>query len=382
MVQQSKKDYLAAIWGRYHRVGRRAKGRILDEFARVCRYSRKHAIALLNRPRKRPRKRPGPKPVYGSEVQQVLKALWLATDQLCSKRLKAAIPIWLPFYEQRHGVLSEDVRLGVMQISAATMDRLLKPIRIRYGKQGRCGTKPGTILKQHIPVRTDNWDITKPGYLEADTVAHCGGSLEGNFIWSLTFTDIFSGWTENRACWNHGAHAVLTQLKDVETKLPFAILGFDTDNGSEFLNWHLMAYLNKRSRPVGWTRSREYRKNDNAHVEQKNWTHVRQLLGYDRIEIPEAVALINDLYASWNELQNFFLPSMKLDRKKREGSKIIRSYKTTQTPLQRLLESAHVDAGQKTTLELRRNSLNPFDLKKEIDHKLRKVWDSVRSSRI
>ena len=172
------------------------------------------------------------------------------------------------------------------------------------------------------------------------------------------------------------------RLKDVETKLPFAILGFDTDNGSEFLNWHLMAYLNKRSRPVGWTRSREYRKNDNAHVEQKNWTHVRQLLGYDRIDVPEAVALINDLYASWNELQNFFLPSMKLDRKKREGSKIIRSYKTTQTPLQRLLESASVDAGQKTTLELRRNSLNPFDLKKEIDHKLRKVWDSVRSARI
>lgn len=375
MVQQSKKEYLEAIRSRYRRVGKRAKGLILDEFVRVCGYGRKHAISLLNRPRRRPKKRPGPKRQYGPEVQSVIKALWLATDQLCSKRLKVAIPIWLPFYEQQSGPLPALLRQKVLAISAPTMDRLLKPIRVRYGRRGICATKPGTLLKKHIPVRTDNWDITKPGYLEADTVAHCGTTLEGSFVWSLTFTDIFSGWTENRACWNHGAHAVLTQVKSMEAALPFAILGFDTDNGSEFLNWHLMAYLNKRARPIGCTRSREHRKNDNAHVEEQNWTHVRQLLGYDRIENPQAVARINDLYSSWNQLQNFFLPSIKLGSKSRVGSKIIRHYQPIQTPVQRLLDSTDIDDQQKDRLRQRRDSLNPFELKKEVEGKLKAVWN-------
>jgi hypothetical protein len=380
MVQQSKKEYLDAIWDRYRRVGKRAKGRILDEFTKVCSYSRKYAIALLKRPRRRLKSNPGPRPRYGADVRLVLKAIWLMTEQLCSKRLKSAIPLWLPFYEQKYGELSALVREKVLQISAASIDRMLKPVRIRYGKRGRCGTKPGTLLKQKIPVRTHNWDITKPGYLEADTVAHCGGSMEGNFVWSLTFTDIFSGWTENRACWNRGAQAVLTQIKDVENHLAFNMLGFDSDNGSEFLNWHLMKYLNQRPQAVGWTRSREYRKNDNAHVEQKNWTHVRQLLGYDRIETPEAVALINDLYASWNDLQNFFMPAIKLKTKERVGSKIKRTYQPIQTPVQRLLDCPDITEEQKTKLRLRRDSLNPLTLKKEIDRKLRKVWDAVRSS--
>ena len=380
MVQQSKKEYLVAIWGRYRRVGKRAKGRILDEFTKICGYSRKYAIALLKRPLRRPTRKSGPQPHYGQEVLQVLRSLWLMTDQLCSKRLKSAIPLWLPFYEQDHGTLPATVRNDVLKISAASIDRMLKPIRVRYGKRGRGGTKPGTLLKQKIPVRTHNWDITKPGYLEADTVAHCGGSLEGNFVWSLTFTDIFSGWTENRACWNRGAQAVLAQIKDVENHLVFNFLGFDSDNGSEFLNWHLMRYLNQRPQAVGWTRSREYRKNDNAHVEQKNWTHVRQLLGYDRIGTPEAVELINDLYASWNDLQNFFMPAIKLKAKERIGSKIKRKYHPIQTPVQRLLDCPDIPEDRKDELKTRRDHLNPLALKKEIERKLRKVWDVVRST--
>lgn len=378
MVQQSKKEYLAAIWGRYRRVGKKAKGRILDEFTEVCGYSRKYAIALLKKPLRRRPNKPGPACRYGAEVLRVLKALWLMTDQPCSKRFKHAIPIWLPHYEKEYGTLAALVRQDVLAISPASIDRLLKPVRVRRGKRGRGGTKPGSLLKQKIPVRTHNWDITKPGYLEADTVAHCGGSLQGNFVWSLTFTDIFSGWTENRACWNRGAHAVLEQLKDVENNLAFNILGFDSDNGSEFLNHHLMRYLNQRPKAIGWTRSREYRKNDNAHVEQKNWTHVRQLLGYDRIPVPEAVKAINELYASWNDLQNFFMPAIKLKAKQRVGSKIKRTYHPVQTPAQRLLDCPDISPEQKVALQNRQDALNPITLKKEVERKLRNVWDVVR----
>ncbi len=172
-------------------------------------------------------------------VFEPLKALWLACEQLCSKRLKAALPLWLPFYEAEQGALEESVRRKLLRISAATIDRLLKKERARYRGKGLCGTRPGRRLKQQIPIRTDNDDVDRPGFLEADTVAHCGNSLAGDFIWSLTFTDIFCQWTENRAVWNKGAVGVLEQVKDMEAKLPFELLGFDVDNGSEFLTHHL-----------------------------------------------------------------------------------------------------------------------------------------------
>jgi hypothetical protein len=159
------------------------------------------------------------------------------------------------------------------------------------------------LLKTQIPIRTDNWDITRPGFLEADTVAHCGGRLEGDFIWSVTYCDILSGWTCNRAVWNKGAHGIVEATRSVEASLPFELLGFDTDNGSEFLNWHLLRYFQERKKAVGFTRSRPYKKNDNGHVEQKNWTHVRQLLGYERLEDPALVGAINDLYREcWEPL--------------------------------------------------------------------------------
>jgi hypothetical protein len=225
-----------------------------------------------------------------------LKVIWLACEQMCSKRLKVAVALWLPFYEQEYGALAEPVRQKLLRMSAATIDRLLKPERARYPGKGLCGTRPGGLLKHQIPIRTDNDDVDRPGYLEADTVAHCGNSLAGDFVWSVTFTDIYSQWTENRAVWNKGAQGVLQQVKEVEAGLAFELLGFDVDNGSEFLAFHLWRYLLDRPQPVPLTRSRPYRKNDQAHVEQKNWTHVRQLLGYQRLEQPELVPLINDLY--------------------------------------------------------------------------------------
>jgi hypothetical protein len=237
--RQSKREYLLAIWERYQRVGRRFKSRILDEFCAVCGYTRKYAIGLLSRKPRRRQCKPGPRRRYDGQVLEPLKVIWLAAEQMCSKRLKAALPLWLPFYEQEHGPLVEAVRKKLLQISAASIDRLLKKERARYRGKGLCGTRPGGLLKHQIPIRTDNDDVDRPGFLEADTVAHCGNSLSGDFIWSITFTDIFCQWTENRATWNKGAEGVLGQVKDVEANLPFELLGFDVDNGSEFLCFHL-----------------------------------------------------------------------------------------------------------------------------------------------
>jgi hypothetical protein len=375
--RQSKREYLLAIWERYQRVGRRFKSKILDEFCAVCGYTRKYAIGLLSRKPRRRQRKPGPRRRYDGQVLEPLKVIWLAAEQMCSKRLKAALPLWLPFYEQEHGPLVEPVRKKLLQISAASIDRLLKKERARYRGKGLCGTRPGGLLKHQIPIRTDNDDVDRPGFLEADTVAHCGNSLAGDFIWSITFTDIFCQWTENRATWNKGAEGVLGQVKDVEANLPFELLGFDVDNGSEFLCFHLWRYLLDRPRPVPLTRSRPYRKNDQAHVEQKNWTHVRQLLGYQRLEPPELVPLINELYRTWGLLHNFFCPNLKLLSKTRKGAKTIRKYSPPQTPYQRLLESKHLSQEQKQKLQNRFQQLNPLQLKREIEQKLKLVLNKV-----
>ena len=375
--RQSKGEYLLAIWERYQRVGRRFKSKILDEFCAVCGYTRKYAIGLLSRKPRRRQRKPGPRRRYDGQVLEPLKVIWLAAEQMCSKRLKAALPLWLPFYEQEHGPLVEPVRKKLLQISAASIDRLLKKERARYRGKGLCGTRPGGLLKHQIPIRTDNDDVDRPGFLEADTVAHCGNSLAGDFIWSITFTDIFCQWTENRATWNKGAEGVLGQVKDVEANLPFELLGFDVDNGSEFLCFHLWRYLLDRPRPVPLTRSRPYRKNDQAHVEQKNWTHVRQLLGYQRLEPPELVPLINELYRTWGLLHNFFCPNLKLLSKTRKGAKTIRKYSPPQTPYQRLLESKHLSQEQKQKLQNRFQQLNPLQLKREIEQKLKSVLNKL-----
>jgi len=373
----SKREYLLAIWERYQRVGRRFKSKILDEFCAVCGYTRKYAIGLLSRKPRRRRRKPGPRRRYDGEVLEPLKAIWLAAEQLCSKRLKAALPLWLPFYEQERGPLAAPVRKKLLQMSAASIDRLLKKERARYRGKGLCGTRPGGLLKHQIPIRTDNDDVDRPGFLEADTVAHCGNSLTGDFIWSITFTDIFCQWTENRAAWNKGAQGVLEQVKDVEVHLPFELLGFDVDNGSEFLCFHLWRYLLDRPRPVPLTRSRPYRKNDQAHVEQKNWTHVRQLLGYQRLERPALVPLINELYRTWGLLHNFFCPNLKLLSKTRKGARTIRKYSLPQTPFQRLLESNHLSQEQKLKLQSQFQQLNPLQLKREIEEKLKLVLNKV-----
>jgi hypothetical protein len=339
--------------------------------------SRKHAIKLMNGQVGTGRvRRGGPRRRYGEAERRVLKRIWLGAGQPCSKLLKAALELWLPFDEKRHGCLEGPLKERLGRISSATIDRLLRPCRVAAGKRARCGTRPGTLLRTQIPVRLAfGKEVQGPGWLEADTVAHCGDDGGGDYTWSATFTDIYSQWTEARACFNRGQAAVLERVKEVEGELPFPILGFDCDNGGEFLNHHLAAHFLGRKYPVCFTRSRPYEKNDNAHVEQKNWSHVRQLVGYARLEHPEQARQLNDLYRqAWNPWRNFFCPVMKLKSKTREGSRVVRRYDPPQTPFERLKASGALHADQLRRLESLRSQFDPFTLKVQIEERLRRVF--------
>lgn len=388
MVLRSKRDYLESIRLRYRQADRKTKGLILDEFCAICGYHRKYAVRLLRKAKRktqagRPRRQPGPKSVYQHPaLVNTLKRLWFATDQMCSQKLKAAIPLWIPFYEQEFGPVADPIKEKLLQASPSTLDRLLKPYRAEHPK-GRCTTKPGTLLKNQIPIKTAHWDVTQPGFFEADTVAHCGNSMAGDFVYSLTFTDILTGWTENRATWGRGSHGVLENIRHIEAGLPFPIRGFDCDNGSEFLNHHLVRYFTNRPKhPVAFTRSRPNKKNDNAFVEQKNWTHVRQLLGYDRLDKPELVPLINDLYANeWRLYTNVFCPTLKLKSKTKINAKYRKTYESPQTPCQRVLASEGVRDEDKVSLIQTIKELNPFTLRRIIDKKLRSIFSIARLPR-
>ena len=381
MGKHERKTYLEAIRGRYRKASRAGKTRILDEFCAVCGYHRKYALRCLNRrPRRTPPRRPGRPSRYADPaVLQPLRVVWLATDQLASKRLRAALPLWLPHYEAAHGELPTEVRAKLLQMSAATIDRLLQPVRASRGRHGLCGTKPGTLLKTQIPLQVGTWDAGQPGFMEADTVAHCGDRLTGDFVWSLTMTDLYSGWTECRAVWNKGSAGVLTQIRAISAELPFALRGFDCDNGSEFLNWHLLRYFQAPHRRIQFTRSRPYHKNDNAHVEQKNWSCVRQLFGYSRFDQPALVTPMNDLYANeFRLLVNFFYPTMKLTRKTRVGAKITKQFAAPQTPAQRLLEHPAVPDQHKAWLRAQLATFDPFALSATLQRKLKKFFALVR----
>lgn len=382
MSLSAKRECLTRIHGRYQRAGRAHKQRILDEFCATCDYHRKSALRLLNRPLAAGTvpKRSGPKRIYEpAELLPVLKIVWLASDQLCSKLLKAALPEWLEHYEDPKAPLAEGLKEKLMAISPAQIDRLLRPVRVGQPKKGLSATRPGTLLRHQVPTRGGPADTSKPGAVAVDTVAHCDDTTAGDYVNSLTFTELFSGWTENRAVWNKASHAILAQVKELEGKVPFRMISFHSDNGSEFLNWPLHEYLTGRPLKVPWTRSRAYRKNDNAHCEQKNWTHVRQLLGYERFGHPELIPLLNELYGQeWSQYQNHFRPTFKLLKREKKAGKTIKTYeKKPQTPYQRLLESPEVPEPTKTRLRAQHAELDPFTLKKNIEVKLKKFFTAL-----
>lgn len=376
MSKTSKCEYVATIRQHYKVASKAVKGSLLSDIGRVCGYNRKYAIRLMNTKSvstvPHTKSRAGRKARYRhSAVVEFLKRLWIASNLACSKRLKAMIPLWLP--HDRSG-LSPQVQSLLQQISASTIDRLLAPLRHKYTKRGLATTKPGSLLKKQIPINTSQWDERRPGFLEADTVAHCGTSMAGMFVFTLNCVDLATSWSEQRALWGKGEQGVLTALQSIEQSLPFAVRGFDCDNGSEFLNWTILKHFQDRKRPVHYTRSREYQKNDNAHVEGKNWTLIRQFLGYDRFEDQRMVALLNDLYThQWRLLINFFLPSSKLVSKKPLRSKIVKHFDDPQTPYQRLLRSNVLSASKTKDLEQLFKTLDPFQLQNTITKKINRI---------
>lgn len=382
MSPKEKRSYLEQIRARYHRSSRKEKQVILDEYCKVCCYHRKHAIRLLNHPPAAPRRRTAYRSRYsGAGLRQALEWFSINTDQLCSKRLKQAMPHWLPFYERHHGAMDKEDRTLLLAMSPATIDRRLALLRRTSSHKGLCGTKPGSMLRTKIPIRSWKWKEDKAGFMQGDTVAHCGDSLEGEFVWSLDLTDIKTGWTECRGVWNKGGESVRDAVHDIRQHLPFALRGLHTDSGSEFLNNHFLRYFapHKGAR-VAFTRSRPSYRNDNPHVEQKNWAHPRQLLGYQRIADRAVLPLINDLYTNeWSLLQNHFMPSAKLLTKTRIASRYHKTYDLPQTPYQRVLNCPEVPAESKRKLRQTHATLDPIILRKAIRDKVNKIFTIIAS---
>ena len=378
MSEITRKEVLAKMRRRYVSAGLEYKGKLIDEAVELFGYHRKSAIRALRKPQRGAvavHVRGRPREYSPEQLLKPLKVIWLAALQPCGKRLVSALPEWVPAYEQDHRKLESDVRESLLSVSAATLDRLLRPARAQHRRRG--ATRPGTLLRQEIPIRTE-WSQEGAGFLEIDTVALCGGCLDDRHAWMFDGVDIQTTWVEMRALPNRSQAATLTQLQDVEQNLPFALAGLDADNGGEFINHHLVAYAHQRERPLAFTRSRPYRKNDNAHVEQKNYTHVRQWFGYERHDNPQVVGLINELCkGALGQLLNLFLPTLKLQSKRREGSKTLRVYDRAARPLHRVLERQEVSAEKKKQLRQLHQSLNPFALRRQVDQKLKEI-DSIR----
>jgi hypothetical protein len=304
-------------------------------------------------------------------LEKPLKAIWLASGQPCGKRLVAMLPEWVPAYEVDHRALSGEVRAVLLRASARTLDRLLHPLRCGLNRRG--GTRPGSLLKQSIPLRGP-WTEEGPGWVEMDTVALCGGRLDDLHAWMLDVVDIRTDWTELRALANRGQHCTLEQIRDIEAHLPFKLRGADSDNGGEFINHHLVDYFRDRPEPVCFTRSRPYHKNDNAHVEQRNWTHVRQHFGYERYDNPEVIPLLNALCTGpLGQMHNHFLCAQKLAGKVRREGKVQRRYGPAQSAYARVLAAPEVTLETKQRLQAEHSQLNPFQLAREIERQQRVI---------
>jgi hypothetical protein len=380
MTAKTKKEYARITAERYGRAEKRdEKAKILDEFCATLRCHRKTGIRKLrgvfhDRPGRRSREK-----LYSAEADALLMEVWEAYGCLCGERLHPFLAEGISVLERcGHVRAAESAKGEVLAMSCATVKRRIAGHKKRFGGgKGLSATKPGSLLKRHIPIQTQSWDLKRPGFLEMDLVAHCGGSLSGDFIFTLQTVDILTTWTERKAVMGKGQKAVFAGILDIEGKLPFPVLGYDSDNGSEFINDQLWRYC--RERGIVFTRSRPYMKKDNAHIEQKNWPLVRKVLGYDRFDTARQLALINDLYD--NELRlylNFLQPSQKLAAKERFGARIRRRYDGAKTPYQRVLECPEVPEGKKAELRALYETLDPVRLKRRIDEKIKVIISLVR----
>ena len=378
MSLNARRELIRSVAGRYAGASHAEKMQILDEFTASTGYHRKYAISIL---KAFPRSEKCIKKVkqarckkYNSEVQSAFVFVWEAAGRICTKRLIPFLPEIVEVLEHKgHLDLAEETRSLLLAMSAATADRLLAPIRRAERGRGRSTTRPGSLLKHQVPIRTfADWDDLRPGFVEADLVAHCGGSVAGSYLHTLTVTDVSTGWTECLAIPYREQMVVLQSLKKGRERLPFPLLGLDTDNGSEFLNYTLLAYCDQES--ITFTRSRAYKKNDQCHVEQKNGSIVRRFIGYERFEGLAPCRILSLLYQVLRLYVNFFQPSMKLLSKKREKGRITKKYDTARTPYQRTLASDQVSKTVKAKLRKEYRSLDPIALLSQIQALQDRLW--------
>jgi hypothetical protein len=381
MSKETKEQILARLRRRYRTAGAPHKSKLLDQAVELLGYHRKAAIRALRPPPSKEQARKAnlvlgrPKTYHPESLLPILKPIWFSAFQPCGSRLHALLPEWLPAYEVDHRRIDPDLRQCLLGASARTLDRLIAPLRVGLARRG--GTRPGNLLRQSIPIR-GTWTEEGPGWLEIDTVALCGGALDDRHLWMLDAVDIRTDWTELRALENRGQACTLQQIAHLEASLPFALLGLDSDNGGEFINHHLVAYLGQRPKPVLFTRGRPYKKNDNARVEQRNWTHVRQHFGYERYDNPAVAPLMNGLCAgALGQLLNHFLPTHLLQEKRRKGKRTVRVYGPALTPYSRVLAASEVSPAKRTELRQLHEQLNPFALVREVERQ-KKVINAQR----
>lgn len=368
---EARQQYLQQMRDRYVVAGRAARSALLDEAVAMTGYHRKTLIRRFTRVLEPRRRRRGRRRQYGPMVVAALRALWRAAGYPWAVRLKALLPVWLPRARTRLR-LTPAVEAQLRQISPRQMDRLLQADKRQVRRRLYGRTKPGTLLKHQVPLRTDRWDVTTPGYTEVDLVAHSGDRADGEFAHTVNQTDIVTTWVESRAVLGKSQVHVQQALEAMRHGLPFRLRGIDSDNGSEFLNAHLVRYC--RGLAVQFTRGRPYKKDDNAHIEQKNWTHVRKLVGYERYDTEAAVVALNAVYAELRLFQNLFLPTVKLVRKVRVGARTRRHYDPAQTPLDRVRACPEADRTKVAALVALRARLDPFVLATRIDRLLERVY--------
>ena len=370
MSQRSKKEVLERIRARYLKASKAEKQIILDELTATTGYNRKYAIRVLRHPRRsKGLKKAGRKRRYTGETIQILEQLWEMGGRLCSKRLHPFLPEWIRKLEECGEIsLTQEVKAQLLSMSRSTIDRRLQPARIKEKRRGLSTTKPGTLLKRQIPVRIYTpWDEQQPGFLEIDLVAHCGETTAGNYLNTLTATDLATGWTECLALPNKTQTATFLAIKKLQERLPFPLLGLDSDNGSEFINDMLYRFC--LDQQITFTRCRPYRKNDQAHVEQKNWSVVRHTVGYDRFETQAELDLLSSIYADLRLFVNFFQPVEKLISSTTINGVKHKQYDQAKTPYQRVLEDPRVDEKYKTQLRILYNSLNPVTIREALIEK-------------
>ncbi len=379
MTLRSILEYVQALKPRYGTASKAEKSKMLDEFTKVTGLHRKGAIRLLNRvSRLTASKRRGRKRKYGAEVAGALKGVWEASDRLCSKRLKPFIPEMVKVL-RRHGEqrIDASTEAQLCRLSSSTIDRLLRPYRKLGGRKPISTTRPGSLLKSAIPIRTfADWEEEQPGFMETDLVAHCGESAEGFYLNTLCAVDVASGWTECLPVWGKWHERVRQSVHRMRQRLPFPLLGIDSDNGSEFINQCFYNYC--RGEKITFTRSRAYKKNDSCHVEQKNGNVIRRLVGYERYASKASFECLGRVYNLVRLYVNFFQPTMKLVSKARHGAKVYKVYDTAQTPYQRLVQAGVLIEAKKTELAATYHGLNPVKLLKQINDNLEQLWRTAK----